>query len=205
MIASLSVRWCRSGPGVQAAAAVALVLLGGESLHAQQSASDAQNPGELQEVVVTAQRRSEDIQKIPLAITAVSSEAIANQGITDPVGLQDLVPSLNIVQRGGTGTNISVRGLVSNTTAPQGGPSVSVNVDDIFVARTQATDANFFDVDRIEVLRGPQGTLYGKNSTAGAVNIITNNPTQKLRRERLGGSRRLRISHHQWHGESADQ
>lgn len=168
----------RAGLGLRATAGVFWVLFGCASLQAQQSSSDTQNPGELQEVVVTAQRRSEDIQKIPLAITAVSSDAISNQGITDPVGLQDLVPSLNIVQRGGTGTNIAVRGLVSNTTAPQGGPSVSVNVDDIFVARTQATDASFFDVNRIEVLRGPQGTLYGKNSTAGAVNIITNNPTQ---------------------------
>ncbi len=140
----------------------------------------AGSPGELQEVIVTAQRRSEDIEKTPLAITAVSGTTLLNQGVVDPVGLQDLVPSLNIVERGGTGTNIAVRGLVTDTTAPQGGPSVAVNVDDIFVARTQATNASFFDVDRIEVLRGPQGTLYGKNSTAGAVNIITNNPTQTL-------------------------
>jgi iron complex outermembrane receptor protein len=143
-------------------------------------AQEAANPDELQAIVVTAQRRSEDIQKTPLAITALSSAALTNQGIVDPVGLQDLVPSLNIVERGGTGTNIAIRGLVSDTTAPQGGPSVSVNVDDIFVARTQATNANFFDVNRIEVLRGPQGTLYGKNSTAGAVNIITNDPTSSF-------------------------
>jgi iron complex outermembrane receptor protein len=134
---------------------------------------------ELSEVVVTAQRRTEDIEKTPLAITAVSGATIEKQGVTDTVGLQDLIPSLNIVQRGGSGTNIAVRGLVTDTTAPQGGPSVSVNVDDIFVARTQATAANLFDVSRIEVLRGPQGTLYGKNSTAGAVNIITNDPTQE--------------------------
>ena len=178
MNSSRSVGSHRTGLAAHAAAGMALILVAGHAPRAQQTASSAQSPDELQEVVVTAQRRSEDIQKIPLAITAVSADAISNQGITDPVGLQDLVPSLNIVQRGGTGTNIAVRGLVSNTTAPQGGPSVSVNVDDIFVARTQATNANFFDIDRIEVLRGPQGTLYGKNSTAGAVNIITNNPTQ---------------------------
>jgi iron complex outermembrane receptor protein len=135
-----------------------------------------QGAAELTEIVVTAQRRSEDLQKTPLAITAVSAAALEAQGIVNPVGLQDLVPSLNIVERGGTGTNIAIRGLVTDTTAPQGGPSVAVNVDDIFVARTQATNANFYDINRIEVLRGPQGTLYGKNSTAGAVNIITNNP-----------------------------
>jgi iron complex outermembrane receptor protein len=135
-----------------------------------------QGVAELTEIVVTAQRRSEDLQKTPLAITAVSAAALDAQGIVNPIGLQDLVPSLNIVERGGTGTNIAIRGLVTDTTAPQGGPSVAVNVDDIFVARTQATNANFYDIDRIEVLRGPQGTLYGKNSTAGAVNIITNNP-----------------------------
>jgi iron complex outermembrane receptor protein len=144
------------------------------AVRAEQAADTAADG--LQEVVVTAQRRSEDIQKTPLAITALSSDTLTSQGVVNPVGLQDLVPSLNIVDRGGTGTNIAIRGLVSNTTAPQGGPSVSVNVDDIFVARTQATNASFFDIDRIEVLRGPQGTLYGKNSTAGAVNIITNDP-----------------------------
>lgn len=149
-------------------------------LQAQDATTPNSSTLELQEIVVTAQRHSEDLQKTPLAITAISSEALANQGITDPVGLQDLVPSLNIVDRGGTGTNIAVRGLVTDTTAPQGGPSVSVNVDDIFVARTQATNASFFDISRIEVLRGPQGTLYGKNSTAGAVNIITNDPTNRL-------------------------
>src|SRR6202046_3211750 len=135
-----------------------------------------QGAAELTEIVVTAQRRTEDLQKTPLAITAVSAAALDAQGIVNPVGLQDLVPSLNIVERGGTGTNSAIRGLVTDTTAPQGGPSVAVNVDDIFVARTQATNANFYDINRIEVLRGPQGTLYGKNSTAGAVNIITNNP-----------------------------
>src|SRR5580698_7767830 len=139
-----------------------------------------QGAAELTEIVVTAQRRAEDLQKTPLAITAVSAASLDAQGIVNPVGLQDLVPSLNIVDRGGTGTNIAIRGLVTDTTAPQGGPSVSVNVDDIFVSRTQATNANFFDVSRIEVLRGPQGTLYGKNSTAGAVNIVTNDPTQAL-------------------------
>ena len=156
---------------------VSLPVIFGPASAQQVAASD--DPTQLQEVVVTAQRRSEDIQKTPLAITAISSEAITNQGIVDPIGLQDLVPSLNIVERGGTGTNIAIRGLVTDTTAPQGGPAVSVNVDDIFVARTQATNANFFDINRIEVLRGPQGTLYGKNSTAGAVNIITNDPQRQ--------------------------
>ena len=166
---------------VRFASALALLASGAAlfgQAQAQQTAAAA-DASQLEEVVVTAQRRTEDIQKTALAITAISSSAITSQGIVDPVGLQDLVPSLNIVNRGGTGTNIAIRGLVTDTTAPQGGPSVSVNVDDIFVARTQATNANFFDVNRIEVLRGPQGTLYGKNSTAGAVNIITNDPTHQ--------------------------
>jgi iron complex outermembrane receptor protein len=154
-------------------------LIGSMGTAQAQQATAAADASQLEEVVVTAQRRTEDIQKTALAITALSGAAITNQGIVDPVGLQDLVPSLNIVNRGGTGTNIAIRGLVTDTTAPQGGPSVSVNVDDIFVARTQATNANFFDVNRIEVLRGPQGTLYGKNSTAGAVNIITNDPNHQ--------------------------
>jgi iron complex outermembrane recepter protein len=165
--------WCvMAGAVIVASSAV--------GLDARAQTTGAQDSGELTEIVVTAQRRTEDLQKTPLAITAVSQSALDNQGIVNPEGLQDLVPSLNIVERGGTGTNIAIRGLVTNTTAPQGGPSVAVNVDDIFVARTQATNANFFDLSRIEVVRGPQGTLYGKNSTAGAINIITNDPTHTL-------------------------
>jgi iron complex outermembrane receptor protein len=161
--------------GVRTCVAVGLTatLLASGAVRAADASTDS---GGLEEIVVTAQRRAEDLQKTPLAITALNSEQLATQGVVNPLGLQDLVPSLNVVERGGTGTNIAVRGLVTDTTAPQGGPSISVNVDDIFVARTQATNASFFDVKRIEVLRGPQGTLYGKNSTAGAVNIITNDP-----------------------------
>ncbi len=136
-------------------------------------------PG-LEEVVVTAQRRVQDIEKTPLQITALSGGDLATRGVVDMSGLQDAVPSLNIVERPGTGMNIAVRGLLTNTTVPQGGPSISVNVDDIFVPRTQATNANLFDVQRVEVLEGPQGTLYGKNATAGAINIITNDPGREL-------------------------
>ncbi|MBV8806053.1 MAG: TonB-dependent receptor, partial [Sinobacteraceae bacterium] len=168
MTATQSVRAC-----VGAAICIAC-----SSTQAQELTAPDSTVAQLQEVVVTAQRHSQDLEKTPLAITAVSADALINQGVTSPLGLQDLVPSISIIQHAGTGTNIAIRGLVTNTTAPQGGPSVSVNVDEIFVARTQATDSALFDINRIEVLRGPQGTLYGKNSTAGAVNIITNEPQQ---------------------------
>jgi len=142
------------------------------------SAADSTSAGQLEEVIVTAERHSVDIEKTPLAITAISGSALEREGVVDAQGLQDIVPSLNITTTGENGTSIAIRGLVSQSLAPQGGPAAAVNIDDVYIARSQATVASFFDIQRVEVLEGPQGTLYGKNSTAGVVNIITNDPAQ---------------------------
>jgi iron complex outermembrane receptor protein len=134
-----------------------------------------------EEVVVTAQRRKENVQKVPLAISAIAGDKLDAQAI---VGFEDLgtrVPSLRFGS-GVTGGEhvITLRGLSSQNTTSGGDSPVAYNVDGVYLARSTAVDSEFFDISRIEVLRGPQGTLYGRNSVGGSVNVITNKPDSEL-------------------------
>lgn len=130
------------------------------------------------EVVVTAERRAEDVQKVPIAISAVTGPALQAQGVE---GFQDLgtaVPSLRFGAGVTGGENvITMRGLGSQNTTPGGDSPVAYNVDGVYLQQTTAIDPEFYDIDRIEVLRGPQGTLYGRNSVGGSINIVTRKPT----------------------------
>ncbi len=132
-------------------------------------------------IVVTAQRRKENVQKVPLAITAIGGDRLDEQAI---VGFDDLgtrVPSLRF-GAGVTGGEhvITLRGLSSQNTTSGGDSPVAYSVDGVYMARSTAVDPEFFDIARIEVLRGPQGTLYGRNSVGGSVNVITNRPDGEL-------------------------
>ena len=134
-----------------------------------------------EEVVVTAQRRKENVQRVPIAVSAISGDKLDEQAI---VGFEDLgtrVPSLRF-GAGVTGGEhvITLRGLSSQNTTSGGDSPVAYNVDGVYMARSTAVDPEFFDIARIEVLRGPQGTLYGRNSVGGSVNVITNRPDGKL-------------------------
>jgi iron complex outermembrane receptor protein len=130
----------------------------------------------LEEIVVTAQKRKESAQSIPIAITALSGNALSRAGVDSVVSLQDTVPNVNIGQQLGV-AQVAIRGvgLDNLSTAAEG--SVALNKNDVFMSRPVAALSSFYDVDRIEVLRGPQGTLYGRNSTGGSINIITRDPT----------------------------
>jgi iron complex outermembrane receptor protein len=132
----------------------------------------------IQEVVVTAERRTEDIQKAPLAVTAISADTLDKSNITDPSGLNGYVPSLNVTRSGGFETVVTIRGVGSQTpeNQPATGPGVSLYVDGVYIADDIAADQGFFDVDNVEVLRGPQGALYGVSSTGGAINIVSKQP-----------------------------
>ncbi len=129
------------------------------------------------EIVVTAQKRSEKLQKVPIAITAIGGEKIAEQGGLNLLSAQTLVPTLNI-QKSGTTLNQSLymRGVGTATFSIAAEPSVSTVVDGVVYARAGEAFSDLIDIDRIEVLRGPQGTLFGKNASAGAINIITKRP-----------------------------
>lgn len=147
----------------------------------QDSAAASQgNPmTELESIQVTARRRSENIEKIPVAVSAFSEEDLKDLQAENLDGLQGAVPGLNIVQGRGSANsaNIFIRGIGQPDALQTFDPGVGVYVDDVYYSRIQGALMTLFDVDHVEVLRGPQGTLYGKNSTGGAIKIVTREPS----------------------------
>ncbi len=141
----------------------------------------------LEEVVVTAENRSVSAQRVPITMDLVTGKLLQKQGVTDLLQLQAIAPSLNIVQNT-IFNQINVRGVGSNNGAAElSDQAVTVGIDGEYLNRPLALNTAIFDLDRVEVLKGPQGTLYGRNATAGAVNIITKKPTQ-TREVEIGGS-----------------
>jgi iron complex outermembrane receptor protein len=156
---------------------VVVLVLGTGSIRARaQSAPAAASNSGLEEIVITAQRRSESIQKSSLAIQSVSGDQLVAAGVTQAKDLNAIIPGLQIAT-GGTATQIFIRGVGDFSTNPTANPGVAFNVDGVYVGRPEAIGGNFYDVDRIEVLKGPQGTLYGRNASGGAINVITRHPT----------------------------
>ena len=139
-------------------------------------ASDA--AAQIETVVVTAERRAENVQNIPVAISAITGDSLDKRGTIGFAELQNTVPSLRFGAGVTGGENvITMRGLGSQNTTPGGDSPVAYSVDGVYLQRTTAVDPEFYDIERIEVLRGPQGTLYGRNSVGGSVNIINNKPS----------------------------
>lgn len=149
-----------------------------------QTVSTTDSAGTIETVVVTAEKRAENSQNVPIALTAIAGDMLDNQGI---VGFQELgsrVPSLRFGAGVTGGENvITMRGLGSVNTTPGGDSPVAYSVDGVTLQRSTSVDPEYYDVGRIEVLRGPQGTLYGRNSVGGSINVVTNHPT-----DTLGGS-----------------
>lgn len=130
------------------------------------------------EIVVTAQKRAENIQDVPISIVAMGTESLENRGIKGISDLGSTVPDLQIVAHPNSATSqrIFIRGVGANDDQFTLDPAAAVYVDGVYVARSQGLSADTAEIERIEVLRGPQGTLYGRNATGGAVNIITKSP-----------------------------
>jgi len=126
-------------------------------------------------IVVTAQNRSENVQDVPIAIDVVGQDALEDAGITDFQDLTRVAPVLNITQDGNY-TRVAVRGVGTNSNDEGQDQSIAVNIDGEYINRPNVLNLALFDIDRIEVLRGPQGTLYGRNATGGAINFITRKP-----------------------------
>ena len=147
---------------------------------AQGAAGSGSAAGALEVIVVTAQKREEGLQGIPVAVSAFSSSALEAIGATDFTAIGEYVPNLNIMPQSGTnGTAITLRGIGSAEPSAAIDPKVGLYVDGVYVARNTATVFEL-DLERIEVLRGPQGTLWGKNTTGGSINVITAKPTGEL-------------------------
>ena len=142
------------------------------------AATEAEAPAE---IVVTAQKRSERLQNIPLAVSVVSGAALSAAGKPSVESAAQLVPALNFLKSGTTlNQTIFLRGVGTASFSIAGEPSVSTVVDGVVYARSGEAFSDLIDIDRLEVLRGPQGTLFGKNASAGVINITTQMPKHVL-------------------------
>jgi len=130
-----------------------------------------------EEVIVTAEKRNESLQSVSQAVTAITDSELENKNINSFVDLSSIVPGVTVAKNEGYKTVISIRGVGNETNQNAiAAPSVAYHMDGIFIASPFSLQTDFIDVKRIEVLRGPQGTLFGQNSTGGAINVISNVP-----------------------------
>jgi iron complex outermembrane receptor protein len=140
------------------------------------AAQAAEAEGELKEIVVTAQRRSENLQRAAIPVSAISGDALLNAGISDTANLSKLVPALQIQPAGGSTLNIYIRGVGTLQGNSFGENPIAYNFNGVYLARPTAPVGSLYDLERIEVVKGPQGTLYGRNATGGAINVLPKAP-----------------------------
>ena len=133
----------------------------------------------IQDIIVTAQKRAETLQDVPIAVSAFSEQSLRAQGLDGAANLVQSIPNLSF-QRRGTRNNFQIRGIGTQLAALSGDDGVGVHENNVPLTTNRLGEAEFFDVERVEVLRGPQGTLYGRNATGGVVNVITNKPASNF-------------------------
>jgi iron complex outermembrane receptor protein len=138
-----------------------------------QQTSDSAPEGGLSDIVVTAQRRAEPLQKAAIAVTAVTGDALRSASVTQPEQLANLLPSIKVTPTGGTNNNVYIRGVGTTAANSFAENAVGVNLDGVYIGRPSGLSGLLYDLDRIEVLKGPQGTLYGRNASGGVVNVVT--------------------------------
>jgi len=141
---------------------------------------------ELGEIVVTAQKRSENVQDVPIAISAFTASALQERSVTNVASLSALAPNVNL--DGGTPfsgsasvLSATIRGIGSDDFAFNIDPGVGIYLDGVYLARTVGANQDLPDVERIEVLKGPQGTLFGRNTIGGAISIVTHDPGKEFK------------------------
>ncbi len=138
---------------------------------------------EVEGIVVTARRTEESLQRVPGAVSAFSGVALEEQGVNDITDIEGQVPNLNLAQGRGSSdaTNIFIRGVGQPDALQTFDPAVGVYIDDVYYSRIRGTQFELLDLERIEVLRGPQGTLYGKNTIGGALKLVSRKPSDEFR------------------------
>ena len=173
-------------------AGLACIALAGASLNAtaQQAPASAQNStgdsDQLVEVVVTAERRAENVQNVPIAVSAFTSDAMESRNITSIRALGNLTPGVNLdagapFSGDRSVLSASIRGIGQDDFAFNLNPGVGVYVDGVFLARTIGANQNLLDVERVEILKGPQGSLFGANTIGGAISVVTHTPGDETR------------------------
>ncbi len=130
----------------------------------------------IQDIVVTAQRQSQRLQDVPIAVSAFSADNIEKQQIVNPIALQQSLPSITFTKTGYTTSSFTIRGIGDLCVGVTCDQATAIHVNDMPLATTRLFESEFFDLERVEVLRGPQGTLFGRNATSGVVNFITAKP-----------------------------
>jgi iron complex outermembrane receptor protein len=156
-----------------------LALTGSTALHAQVAEAPTPATEGLQEIVVTAQKRAQSVQDVAATVTAFSPEALEKSGVNDAAALQLRTPGMVVSTNGAYGQPY-VRGIGSDIINPGTDAPVAIYLDGAYQPRPTAALTEFLDVDRVEVLKGPQGTLYGRNATGGAINIVSRDPGDEL-------------------------
>jgi iron complex outermembrane receptor protein len=171
-IRSTTVAWAGS------LAAAALLASGAR---AQQS-TEGHGEQAIEEVIVTAQRREEKLQDVPIAVSAFGSEQLQSRGISNISELGSLAPNVQIstATADNTGAQLSIRGAAEINPALFWDPTVGIYLDGVYIGKTLGSVFDLVDLQRVEVLRGPQGTLYGRNTLAGAINLVTRPPSGEL-------------------------
>jgi iron complex outermembrane recepter protein len=170
---------CRRGGSTGYWAVLPALMLVATAAHGQ-SATVGESD-QLQEIIVTAQKRTEDVQQVPIAITAINSDTLQQRGITSLSQLSNIAPNVNLdagTPFSGSDTVLSayIRGIGQDDFAFNLDPGVGVYVDGVYLARSVGANTSMLDVDRVEILKGPQGTLFGRNSIGGAISIVTRDP-----------------------------
>ena len=156
--------------------AAALALCAPATAFAQDASDGASKDGE---IIVTAQKREQSLQDVSVAVSAVSGDDLAESGISNLQDIQQVVPTVTF----GNDFNqakVFIRGVGANTSTTGSSTGVALHVDGVYIARAEAQLTSLFDLERVEVLRGPQGSLYGRNAVGGSVNLITRKPTDVL-------------------------
>jgi iron complex outermembrane receptor protein len=135
----------------------------------------SQDQGRIEDIVVTASRRAENVQRAALSIQALTSETLARANVSRPEDLASIAPGVQIGSAGPY-AQAYVRGVGNYATNSFAESPIAFNLDGVYISRAWATRGMFYDLDRVEVLKGPQGTLYGRNASGGAINVITAKP-----------------------------
>jgi iron complex outermembrane receptor protein len=176
MPSTILIRGCHLG------SAVALIVAASPSAPAQNA--PARGEGQLEEITVTAQRREQSLQSVPISITAITAADMEARQIVNTYDVAEFVPNLHVFNNAGslgTANAYYIRGIGNPESIATTDVPVGTYIDDVYVPRQQSANLALFDIERVEVLRGPQGTLFGRNTTGGAVSIVTRKPGAERR------------------------
>ena len=137
----------------------------------------------IEEIVVTAQKRAESIQDVPISVSAFDTEAMEARQIDNFSDLQFNVPNVSYSKTFFSGNNFQIRGIGNVLVAASADSGVAMHINDVYLNSPRIFETEYYDIEQVEILRGPQGTLFGRNATGGAVSVTSKRPTQEFKHE----------------------